>query len=163
CSYCGVGDGGTFERVPEGAEAEALTLREGPATLLLNGQAGEVHRVPASIAASNTIVVEVRQPMAPPGGPLRAGIEIDGAGRAPEAREVDRVRTERGDVREQHFRPYSRALSVFKEAIKNTAPSSGCVKLRLSTMRQRAAYPIHTVPSVLDKATGQRRPISYAE
>src|SRR5262249_1388403 len=39
----------------------------------------------------------------------------------------------------------------------------GCVKLRLSTMRQRAAYPIHTVPSVLDKATGQRRPISYAE
>jgi ferredoxin-NADP reductase/anaerobic selenocysteine-containing dehydrogenase len=90
CSFCGVGDGCTFERQPVQAEADATK----------------------TVAAS-------------------AG--------------------------------YSSSLTVFKEAIRHTTPTSGCVKLRLSTMRQRAAYDIHTAPSVLDRATGRRRTIGYDE
>lgn len=52
-------------------------------------------------------------------------------------------------------------LQIFKEAIRGPAPSTGCVKLRLSTMRQRAAYPIHVMPSVLDRVTGLRTPVTY--
>mgnify|MGYP000990313903 CR=1 FL=1 len=56
-----------------------------------------------------------------------------------------------------------RNLAVVKEVIRATVPTTGCVKLRLSTVRQRPAYPIHTAPSVLDRATGQRRTIPYVE
>jgi ferredoxin-NADP reductase/anaerobic selenocysteine-containing dehydrogenase len=87
CSFCGVGDGGTVERVPE-APPEASD-DAGPSTV--------------------------------------------------------------------------RRVSVFRESIKATRPTSGCVKLKLSTMKQRPAFPIHTMPSVLDRATGQRRPIDYVE
>ncbi|HEY8075683.1 MAG TPA: FAD-binding oxidoreductase [Labilithrix sp.] len=90
CSYCGVGDSGTVERVPETPETPATELSEnGPATV--------------------------------------------------------------------------RRVSVFKESIRETRPTTGCVKLRLSTMRQRPAFPIHIAPSVLDRATGKRRTIGYAE
>src|SRR5262249_34054537 len=54
-------------------------------------------------------------------------------------------------------------LAVFKEVIRDTTPSAGCVKLRLSTMRQRPAFPIHMSPSVLHRQTGTRRPIGYPE
>lgn len=56
-----------------------------------------------------------------------------------------------------------RRVTVFKEVIREGKPTTGCVKLRHSTMRQRAAYPIHTSPSVLDRATGKRRVIDYEE
>ncbi|HVY45923.1 MAG TPA: FAD-binding oxidoreductase [Minicystis sp.] len=162
CSFCGIGDGGTFERVPESDESDKL-LREGEATLLLPAPGGGVERVPVVIGPASTLVVDTRRALTPPGGVLRAELEIDGAVQALEAREVERVRSENGQLVSQHFRPYVRDLSVFKEAIRGTAPTGGCVKLRLSTMRQRAAYPIHTTPSVLDKATGRRVPISYEE
>lgn len=80
CSYCGVGDGGRLERVPEN-----------------------------------------------PGKPLAAG-----------------------------------SLEVYREQLAGVEPTSGCIKLRSSMMRQKIAYPIHLSPSVLDPATGRRRPISYA-
>jgi ferredoxin-NADP reductase/anaerobic selenocysteine-containing dehydrogenase len=57
----------------------------------------------------------------------------------------------------------ARRVTVFKEVIREGKPTTGCVKLRHSTMRQRVAYPIHTSPSVLDRATGKRRVISYEE
>ena len=42
-------------------------------------------------------------------------------------------------------------------------PTPGCVKFRSSAMEKRSAYPIHVAPSVLDRATGRRVAISYAE
>ncbi len=68
------------------------------------------------------------------------------------------------DVEESESGPATvRKITVFKEVIKATRPTSGCVKLRLSTMRQRSAYPIHISPSALDRATGKRRAIGYEE
>src|SRR5690606_23799538 len=81
CSYCGVGDGGRLERVPEASGADAA-----------------------------------------------------GSGQ----------------------------LRVYREVLSGVEPTTGCIKLRSSMMRQKTAYPIHTTPSVLDRATGRRRPISYA-
>ncbi|TQS20817.1 2Fe-2S iron-sulfur cluster-binding protein [Microbispora sp. KK1-11] len=42
-------------------------------------------------------------------------------------------------------------------------PTHGCVKLGQSRMEQASAHPIHTTPSVLDRTTGRRRPITYGE
>lgn len=56
-----------------------------------------------------------------------------------------------------------RKVAVWRESMRDGKPTAGCVKLRHSTMRQRAAYPIHTAPSVLDPVTKQRRTISYPE
>jgi ferredoxin-NADP reductase/anaerobic selenocysteine-containing dehydrogenase len=44
-----------------------------------------------------------------------------------------------------------------------SAPTKGCMKLTLSMMRQKTAYPIHVRPSYLDKSTGQRVAISYTQ
>jgi ferredoxin-NADP reductase/anaerobic selenocysteine-containing dehydrogenase len=52
-------------------------------------------------------------------------------------------------------------LTTLKESLRELSPTTGCVKLRLSMMRQRAAYPIHVAPSVLEGET--RRTISYDE
>lgn len=161
CSFCGVGDGGTFERVPEAGEA-AGELPVGPASLVFQAPGSGIQRIPVEIGASSTVAVQTSRPLTPPGGFLRTHLEAGGLVTLLEAREVERVRTEDGKLVAQHFRPFVRELSVFKEAIRGTAPSTGCVKLRLSTMRQKAAYPIHTTPSVLDKASGRRVPITYA-
>jgi ferredoxin-NADP reductase/anaerobic selenocysteine-containing dehydrogenase len=88
CSYCGVGDSGTSERVPD---------------------------VPAGANESDDAPATVRK------------------------------------------------ITVWKEVFREGKPTAGCIKLRHSQMRQRAAYPIHTTPSVLDRTTGQRRAISYDE
>src|SRR5690606_36611328 len=51
---------------------------------------------------------------------------------------------------------------VYREVLSGVEPTTGCIKLRSSMMRQKTAYPIHTTPSVLDRATGLRRSISCA-
>jgi len=56
-----------------------------------------------------------------------------------------------------------RNLSVYREVLGGLQPTTGCIKLRHSMMRQRMAYPIHASPSVLDSPGGRRRPVSYAE
>lgn len=52
-------------------------------------------------------------------------------------------------------------LSAYRELLLDVVPTSGCIKLRHSMLRQRVAYPIQVGPSVLE--AGRRRPISYAE
>ena len=49
--------------------------------------------------------------------------------------------------------------TVTLRTVTATAPTAGCVKLRLSAMRQRAAFPIHIAPSVLEGEG--RRTVSY--
>ncbi|MEY2936871.1 MAG: hypothetical protein RL033_7620 [Pseudomonadota bacterium] len=58
--------------------------------------------------------------------------------------------------------PSAGNLRVYREVLSNVEPTTGCIKLRSSMMRQKVAYPIQTSPSVLDPATGRRRPVSYA-
>ena len=57
----------------------------------------------------------------------------------------DEAASEPGTVKAQRFEPYSPRVKVTQFKIDEPQPTSGCVKLRISTMRQRSAYPIHTV------------------
>ncbi len=57
---------------------------------------------------------------------------------------------------------YSGGADVTERNVRQTLPTAGCVKLKLSMAAQKPAFPIHLAPSVLD-ADGQRRTISYAE
>ena len=43
------------------------------------------------------------------------------------------------------------------------APTPGCVKIQEAGGKGRPFWPFHSQPSVLDRATGQRIPISYAD
>ncbi|MEJ6683144.1 MAG: FAD-binding oxidoreductase [SAR86 cluster bacterium] len=47
--------------------------------------------------------------------------------------------------------------------VTKTQPTTGCIKLTHSMMRQKTAYPIHVQPSYLDKMTGERVAISYED
>ncbi|MDE0808839.1 MAG: FAD-binding oxidoreductase [Alphaproteobacteria bacterium] len=57
---------------------------------------------------------------------------------------------------------YSGGSSVTERAVRQTIPTAGCVKLKLSMASQRPAFPIHVAPSVLEP-DGTRRTISYDE
>lgn len=162
CSYCGVGDGGTIERSSDESEKQGLVLPVGPAALFFSLE-GQAMRLTATIAEGNTVSVEPPFALTPPGGLLTCEIEVADARSPLVLREIARERGANGALRVQRFQPYQRHVSVTKEATKGTQPTSGCIKLKHSTMRQRAAYPIHIAPSVRDSATGGRRAISYTE
>lgn len=51
-------------------------------------------------------------------------------------------------------------LKAYREVLEGVAPTTGCIKLRHSMMRQRAAYPIQVAPR-LRNAHGRLEPISY--
>jgi ferredoxin-NADP reductase/anaerobic selenocysteine-containing dehydrogenase len=64
-----------------------------------------------------------------------------------------------GDGGKTHF---SGGATVTERAVRQTIPTGGCVKLKLSMAPQRTAFPIHTAPSVLEPGGG-RRSITYDE
>jgi glycine betaine catabolism B len=64
-----------------------------------------------------------------------------------------------GDEGKTH---YSGGASVSERSVRQTIPTGGCVKLKLSMASQRPAFPIHVAPSVLEP-DGSRRTISYEE
>jgi glycine betaine catabolism B len=57
---------------------------------------------------------------------------------------------------------YSGGATVTERTVRQTIPTAGCVKLKLSMASQRPAFPIHVAPSVLEP-DGSRRTISYEE
>lgn len=105
------------------------------------GQLEDLQEIPAYLAPSH-------QP-APPSG--KTSCSFCGVG--------DAGHVERTEERSEGDTP----VVTVREAVKGLLPSHGCVKLRHSMMRQRAAYPIHTAPSARDPDTGQRVVLSYEE
>jgi ferredoxin-NADP reductase/anaerobic selenocysteine-containing dehydrogenase len=168
CSFCGVGDGGRSERVPEPAAAPEWAFAAAAM------EAGSVGRVWVTDADSTTQVcaakllgpgrLELSSSVAlvAPGAVLRGVFEVDGARVPFVGREVERRRAADGAVLAHVLEPFSGKLSAYREVLQQVEPTTGCIKLRHSMMRQRTAYPIQSGPSVLDPATGRRRPISYA-
>ncbi len=161
CSFCGVGDGGTTERVPEGpAPADSAPLPRTTGRLWAIG-----HDAPFDSETLETGVLRVSTaaPLVAPGGVVRGEFET-AEGRLPfVGREIERQRNLHGALVAHVFQWFGGHLSTYREVVRDMGPTSGCVKLRHSMMRQRVAFPIHTAPSVLDAATGLRKPIAYAE
>jgi len=65
-----------------------------------------------------------------------------------------------GHVRQPRKRRNDRGPIV---RVDKRAPTPGCVKINEAAGAGRTFWPMHTQPSVLDRVTGQRSPISYAE
>ncbi len=163
CSYCGVGDGGRAERVAEGASASGAAD--------LASERGVVCRVwverasiPLSFEArpldGGKIELLTRVPLVAPGGVLRCITETDQRHRGQfVGREIERRRAPDGSLVAHVLKQLSHNLTVYQEVLEDVSPTSGCIKLRHSMMRQRAAYPIQLGPSELEN--GRRRPLSY--
>ncbi|HEY4015247.1 MAG TPA: molybdopterin dinucleotide binding domain-containing protein [Polyangiaceae bacterium] len=161
CSFCGVGDGGTTERVADGPDSAASAPVAGTSgRLWVSGRdeplASETLE-PALLHVSTTV------PLVAPGAVVRGEFET-AEGRVPfVGREIERHRDRDGAIVAHVFRWFSEHLSASREVVRGLGPTAGCVKLRHSMMRQRPAFPIHTAPSVLDPQTGRRKPVSYGK
>ncbi|MGC4088100.1 MAG: FAD-binding oxidoreductase [Polyangiaceae bacterium] len=162
CSYCGVGDGGTLERVPE-EPAAAETLPVGAQGKFWVEVGAEQRGFAAKVQAEGALSVETTIPLCAPGAVVRGEFEVASQRTPFVGRDVERSRNADGALQGQLFRPFAGILTTYRESLQQLSPTNGCVKLRHSMMRQRAAYPIHGGPSVLDKASGRRVPISYEE
>ena len=153
CSFCGVGDGGVVttqavptrvtELPPEGDGTLELDLTGG-VVLIPGRHDGRGRIVPESSSAISTPVVLCRFVIAGTPWPLMLRREEAGNGTI-----VLTVATP--------------SVVASRRSIGQRTPTAGCVKLNTSMGQQRPMFPIHMAPSVLDRTTGQRRSISYAE
>ena len=167
CSYCGVGDSGKFEgqeqpgsqaRLPRPGTAGAGRRRSGTISMVLRGK-----RLNLAIRLTDEGMVEIFSSvmLTSPGGVISGDLSADGPPRPFMGRATGPAESAGGDLKVQRFEPYSPAVKVTKFKITEPQPTTGCVKLRISTMHQRSAYRIHTAPSILDPETGKRVKITY--
>jgi glycine betaine catabolism B len=159
CSFCGVGDSSTFKI--EGA-ANKASLKPGDGVLSIQLTWKKV-QLPARVTEARDVEVFTASPLTPPNGTITGELTIDNVTLPFMGRAIGVDRTPEGKLKLQRFAHYTPKVQVTKFKLADPKPTSGCVKLRLSTMHQRAAYPIHIAPSVLDRETGQRRSITYEE
>ena len=111
------------------------------------------------------VVIATSEPLVAAGGVLSvsmAGEAGGGSSRSVILRDAGWVASDPGGMTGQRFVRYRRGGGITESRMERVAPTRGCAKLLLSTVRQRPAFPIHVTPSVLD-GNGGRRPISYEE
>lgn len=166
CSFCGVGDSGFL--VEETVEQNGGTVNgDAPrAGTLLVERDGKTLELPVSLAppdAAGMIRMEVQTSVEVAGeaGLLTATLKVGESTQPVAALECGRTLSEAGALRTQSFMLYRRTVMVTRSRIQNTVPTAGCVKLKLSRMQQRPAFPIHTAPTVLEG--GKRKEVSYRE
>ena len=159
CSFCGVGDSG---RVSSDVARPELALSELPLGegVFTTSVARRTLARRACMERPGELRVFTDTPLCEPGSLLRGEITIGEVTRRITAREVSREDAAGG--MQQSLVVFRRALSVTESSITDTQPTSGCVKLKLSTGRQQGAFPIHLSPSVLEP-DGSRRAITYDE
>jgi anaerobic selenocysteine-containing dehydrogenase len=159
CCFCGVGDGGqvVINETKRGAE-QAPSLPQGDALLW---KSGALDPFPAMVTEDGRLFVRTSEALTPSGGVLTGQLEVEGKRTTVMVREVERKLTNAGKLFSQVFVPYRRALSVTNSSIIDLLPTSGCVKLKLATMRQRPAFPVHVAPSV--REGGERKTVSYQQ
>jgi ferredoxin-NADP reductase/anaerobic selenocysteine-containing dehydrogenase len=164
CSFCGVGDSGVVVQEPVEDDGVAA-ISAGAAQLHIQAH-GTTHSLNVSLRESGSegimrLDVPTTVEITPTGGVLTGHLQQNGAQKPITAREIERD-TEGGGLRAQAFHIYKRALSVMKSSIKHTLPTTGCIKLKLSQNKQRAAFPFHSAPTILNP-DGTRTTITYAE
>jgi ferredoxin-NADP reductase/anaerobic selenocysteine-containing dehydrogenase len=165
CSFCGVGDSGILTpRTTEQSLGEHTPGKLAPGRGLLRIELqGKTIELQSILHEDGRIEVATSAALTPQGGALAGELQIGSQSAPVTAREVGRELAADGSLVSQTFAPYRRAASVSESIIRGTVPTSGCVKLRISMMRQRPAFPIHVAPSLLEGETGARRSIAYQE
>jgi len=161
CSFCGVGDSGAIvsQSTTTTSTSAPLPIGTGHVELLRNQKALSLT---AHVQAGDQITIETNHPLVPPGAVLNATLHIQGQTIPILAREFNR-HSEGKNIVSQSFIRYAPSISTAKSQIKETKPTGGCAKLKLSLIKQKPAFPIHTAPSILDPETGERRSITYQE
>jgi ferredoxin-NADP reductase/anaerobic selenocysteine-containing dehydrogenase len=162
CCFCGVGDSGVA-RAGEETVAEAAGRRGPGRGVLKVAVRGQALTLPASVDEAGRLEVATEVPLVPPGGVVTGTLEIDGESRPVSARAIGGGPAGGDAPTSQAFACYTRATTTAETVVKPLVPTGGCVKFRLSLMRQRPVFPIHVAPSVLDGETGGRRVVTYAE
>ena len=138
CSYCGVGDSGVFRGAGQGGPAPP-SPGKGTFTVRLKG---EKVQLPATVNDSGQVEVQTGVALTPSRGIVTGTLTIAGKAMSFMGREVATDEDEAaalGAVKAQRFEPYSPRVKVTQFKIDEPQPTSGCVKLRISTMRALAA------------------------
>jgi ferredoxin-NADP reductase/anaerobic selenocysteine-containing dehydrogenase len=156
CSFCGVGDSGVLV-----STRAALDENAGCEGVLEAQWLGQTLRLKATGLVDGCFQVESSVSLTSPGGVV-SGRFIVGDTASPVSWREERRAVDGYNI-VHCFRALRAATTVTETKIEAMAPTGGCVKFRLSMMRQRAAFPIHIAPSLLDRDKGFRRSISYEE
>jgi ferredoxin-NADP reductase/anaerobic selenocysteine-containing dehydrogenase len=160
CSFCGVGDSGVLvtKRAELPPAEEAIDSADGDLEV---EWLGKTVRLKAKILGDGLFQVLSSVPLTERSGVLSgkfsAGNKTFPVSWREEARAVDAYTI-------QHtFRALRATAAVTESKIEDMSPTGGCVKFRISMMRQRPAFPVHIGPSVLDRDKGTRRAITYEQ
>jgi ferredoxin-NADP reductase/anaerobic selenocysteine-containing dehydrogenase len=157
CAFCGVGDSSDLSQGTSSSSGETQPV--GGGTLCV-GEGEDARTFECTAEEDGTLEVLTRTALTPPGGVLSGELRIGDHVHPFVAREVGALH-EDGDLRGQRFAPYTRTVSVTQSVMRGKAPTAGCIKLRLSTVRQRPVYPIHAAPS--RKTPSGREGLTYQE
>lgn len=115
----------------------------------------------ARLTEGSRFRIETQEALTPPAGVLHGRLQLAGQVRSVVAREVGRETGPGGDLLAQTFQSLASGVSITQSVVRETLPTAGCMKLKVSLGQQRPVFPIHLAPSVLDGDTGRRRSFSY--
>lgn len=163
CAFCGVGDSGVAVTEAAAPLVPALEVWNSGEGILHVGLIGATVDYPVRLRDGGRLEVETGVPIAEPESVLVGKLELGGEARTVILREAGRQMGPDGVQQSQTLILCEPAVSVTKSTIGERTPTGGCVKLNISMGQQRPVFPIHVVPSVLDRVTGRRRSICYEE
>ncbi|MBI3270631.1 MAG: hypothetical protein HYZ53_16615 [Planctomycetes bacterium] len=160
CAFCGVGDSAVpqIEAAPAAPPPEALLYGTGTPTL---EQAGRSAAPPAPARGPDPLEIEGPAHVATTGAAVLGRLEVEQIARTIVAQQVENRPSPQGVT--AVFKLHQPTIDSTKLTLRQHVPTPGCAKLRISLGLQRPVFPIHAGPSVLDRATGRRRAISYPE
>jgi ferredoxin-NADP reductase/anaerobic selenocysteine-containing dehydrogenase len=163
CAFCGVGDSGLVAS-EDASEVGWDSLGSGAVRVELSRR-GVSEVFEGTLSDDGMVVIATSEPLVAAGGVLSVSLVAETiSGSSPHAivlRDAGSVASESGAMTGQRFVRYRRGGGITESRMEQVAPTRGCAKLLLSTVRQRPAFPIHVTPSVRDGEG--RRPISYQE
>ncbi len=162
CAFCGVGNSGRLITRDGVSRPATVEPAEGDGIFKVN-RFGQPAAFPARLAPNGRLEVQTSVPLTPPEGVVNGKLVISESERPVVAREIARQVGADGVYVSQTFALFRSTASTFSTIIRDTEPTRGCVKLKISMGQQRPVFPIHLAPSVFDSPTGQRRPTSYKE
>lgn len=159
CSFCGVGDSGvesSRERAPGPAPSSAAFIASaGFLKLELLGRSLEL---PVRLTAPDRLELDSPLDLSPSGVVVSGELVAGGSSRPVVARELPAA-----SGMPRQFALLGASLQVTDRSIGKSVPTTGCVKLKLSTGQQSPVFPIHLGPSLLAPGAAGRRPIGYSE
>ena len=153
CCFCGVGDSGFLT---EKKTENKNSYQQGLGKFIAESS---VQSYPAKIEDDRLMIYSDQ--MVTLSSFVRGTMEIEGERFTVRGRYMPTDATG-----EQWFQLYQQAIKVTDSKIVETTPTTGCVKLKLSLMRQHPMFPVHIEPSRLIKGQlaenkNKREKLSY--